>query len=251
MSMKLTLDSAREAIVAGHFPKNVVADNKKTGCSILDNVPHLTCYGICPIRDKCYDVKILNLRPNVLKARALRHYMIELAPGEYIDRTVKEILSRKATKVRVYGGGDFTPLHMPILLAIMTALPSITFYMISKTIREYPLHALTLLSRENFFLNLSECADYHFGEDWTEIAQHQRVNRVYTFLDSDTDFAKARKADIVFNVSKSKKNISIYKSENLALCPCDAKDIPSQGACEDCGLCATKGGVRNAFIRKI
>jgi hypothetical protein len=62
-------------------------------------------------------------------------------------------------------------------------------------------------------------------------------------MPSETDFDLALAADIVFNVTKAKKAIATYKLNKLPLCPCDAKDIPSKGACTACGLCATKGGV--------
>lgn len=244
MSMKATLDWACAEIAAGRYPKAVLASNKKTGVSILDNVPQLTCYGICPIRNSCYDVRIINLRPNVLKARALRHFMIESAAGVYLDMAIREIVKSRQSKVRIYGGGDFTPAHMRILRGLLGNLPQVTFYMISKTIRNYPDLAAQLLRFPNFFLNLSECEGYHFGAEWSAIAQHPRVNRVYTLLEKDMDLARAKASDIVFNVSKSFKNISLYKLNNLPLCPCDAKDIPSEGACGDCGLCSTKGGVR-------
>lgn len=242
--MKETLDWARTEILAGRFPKAVLAENKKTGVTILDNVPQLTCYGACPIRHKCYDVKILKLRPNVLKARALRHFMIEKEPMLYADQAWNEIYKSGATKVRVYGGGDYHPSHFSILAFLLRAMPDITFYMISKTIRNHPMDALLLLEYPNFFLNLSECKDYYFGEEWSEIAAHPRVNRVYTLLEEDKDYARAANSDIIFNVSKSAKNIAEYKLNRLPLCPCDAKDIPSKGACGDCGLCSTKGGVR-------
>ena len=244
MSMKMILDTAKASIIAGNYPKVVLAGNKKTGVSIMDNVPQLTCYGACPIRDKCYDVRILKLRPNVLKSRALRHYLIALAPEVYIRKAIGEIMAGGYSQVRIYAGGDFTPSHVPILSAIMAALPGVRFYMISKTIRTHILHALTLLTFPNFFLNISECADFYFDSVWDDLRDHARVNTVYTLLVEDKDYDRARKADIVFNVSKAKPAIKLYKAQTLPLCPCDAKDIPSEGACGSCRLCSVKGGVR-------
>lgn len=244
MTLKNTLDQARSDILAGKYPKAVLAENAKTGVSILDNVPQLTCYGTCPIRRKCYDVKILKLRPNVARARALRHFMIQFQPALYTEMAIKEIRKRQISKVRVYAGGDFTPAHVNILLGMLDALPGVTFYMISKTIRDHPLHAIQLLTRRNFFLDISECADFTFGSEWDDLRNHARVNSVYTLMPEDTDYDAARKADIVFNVSKAAKAITLYKSQNLPLCPCDAKDIESDGACALCNLCSIKGGVK-------
>ncbi len=246
--MKTVLDNARAEIARGLFPKNVLAENKKTGHSVCDNVPQLTCYGACPIRRKCYDVKILKLRPNVLRVRALRHFYMETFPIFYAEQAIAEIVRLGITKVRVYGGGDYAPHHLEIIQRILTALPNVTLYMISKTIRAYPLDALILLSHENFFLNISECKDYHFGEEWVEVRAHPRVNSVYTLLEDDTDLASAKASDIVFNVSKKAASISLYKEKGLPLCPCDAHDIPADGACAQCNLCSTKGGVAFAAL---
>lgn len=244
MTLKNTLDNARADILAGRYPKAVLADNTKTGVSILDNVPQLTCYGACPIRRKCYDVKILKLRPNVARARALRHFMIEHVPSQYIEAAKREITKRKIDKVRIYGGGDFTPAHVRIVEALCNELPHVTFYMISKTIRDHVLLAIRLLTLPNFFLNISECQDFTFGPEWDDLRSHPRVNSVYTLLPDDTDYDTARARDIVFNVSKAEKAITLYKEKGLPLCPCDAHDIPSAGACGKCNLCATKGGVK-------
>ena len=246
MTMKLTFDMARKEVSSGIYPKEVIASNKKTGWSILDNVPQLTCYGACPIRHKCYDVKLLKIRPTVLRARARRHFMMEMAPDKYVEQVVKEIVARNATKVRIYGGGDFAPHHYDILVKILRTLPKITFYMISKTIREYPMHAIALLEFPNFFLNISECKDYLFGEGWEEFRVHPRVNFVYTLLPDDGDYETVKRADIVFNVSRRAKDIAVYKMCGIAMCPCDAHDMPAEGACGKCGLCSTKGGVRCA-----
>ena len=118
--------------------------------------------------------------------------------------------------------------------------------MISKTIREYPMHAIALLEFPNFFLNISECKDYLFGEEWEEFRVHPRVNFVYTLLPDDGDYETVKRADIVFNVSRRAKDIAVYKMCGIAMCPCDAHDMPAEGACGKCGLCSTKGGVRCA-----
>lgn len=246
LAIKDTLDVAREFIASGAAPKFLVATNTKTGHSILDNVPQLTCYGICPVRDVCYDVKLMKMRPSVVKARAERHYHMQFRPLEYAVSVVNEITLLKLSKVRIYGGGDFTPAHMPILAHILRSLPNVSFYMISKTIRSYPLLAMALLLSDNFFLNLSEAQGFHFGAEWNDIRNHSRVNTVYTLMATETDFSRAGAADIVFNVSKSAANITLYKGASLPLCPCDAHDIPREAACASCNLCSTKGGVRCA-----
>ncbi len=243
-SLKTILDNARSALLRGDYPKTVLATNAKTGVTILDNVPQLTCYGACPIRDKCYDVKILKLRPNVARCRALRHYLIQHNPSAYTDKAIAEIRKGGYSQVRVYGGGDFAPAHVNILVNVMRACPDVKFYMISKTIRTSVMSALILLAYENFFLNISECKDFYFGPEWDDIRTHPRVNSVYTLLEDDIDMARARVSDIVFNVSKKAANIKLYKDKGLPLCPCDSHDIPAKGACGDCRLCSVKGGVK-------
>lgn len=245
--MKATLDAAKAWIAAGNIPASILMTNKKTGFSVMDNVPQLVCFGSCPVRRKCYDVKILKLRPNVLVSRARRHYFMISNPSEYAAQAVREIRKLRdkkgVTKIRIYTGGDYSPFQLPILRSIIRAVPDVTFYMISKMIRGFKAHAIELLRLPNFFLNLSEMADFQFGAEWAELRDHPRVNSVYTLLPDETDFAGAKASDIVFNVTKAKKAIAKYKLNKLPLCPCDSKDIPSKGACDNCGLCATKGGV--------
>lgn len=246
--MKELLDRARAWIANGGLPKSILMTNKKTGYSVMDNVPQLVCFGACPVRRKCYDVKILKLRPNVLEARARRHYFMLAKPSAYAAQAVREIRTLRdkkgVTKIRIYTGGDYSPNQLPIIRSIVRAVPDVTFYMISKMIRGFKEHAEALLAFPNFFLNLSEMADFQFGTEWDELRKHPRVNSVYTLMPDETDFALAQSSDIVFNVTKAKKAIETYKLNKLPLCPCDAKDIPSKGACDDCALCATKGGVK-------
>lgn len=236
----------RAAIANGARPKTILASNVKTGFSVFDNVPQITCAHVCPVADKCYDIKILNLRPNVLTARLWRHWFLALDPVGYVRQLSAEIAKKRKrpSKIRVYAGGDFTPAHVQPIERLCRSFPDITFYMISKTIRSWPSFAARLLRTPNFFLNLSEMADYRFGPEWDSLRAHPRVNTVYTLRPEETDFRIAARSDIIFNVTKAKKAIATYKANRLPLCPCDAKDIPSRGACESCGLCATKGGVK-------
>jgi len=133
---------------------------------------------------------------------------------------------------------------MPII-EVCRRLPDVTFYMISKTLRSHPLDAIDLLAESNFFLDVSEAAGWLFNAPiWQVIRRHIRVNTVYTLMPEETDFAHAATSDIVFNVSKAKKNIARYRAAGLALCPCDAKIVPPKGACGTCKLCHTKGGVK-------
>jgi len=244
MTLKSVIDKARAYVAEGGSPNAVLATNTKTSWSIFDNVPQLTCYGGCPVRRSCYDVKLLKLRPNVLEGRAKRHFYLDNCHPAYVDQAIREIRKVRATKVRIYGGGDYSAAQLPAIESVLSRLPNVTFYMISKTIRAFPQHAIRLLAHRNFFLNMSEMALYQFGPSWDYIRAHPRVNTVYTLMPDETDFRLAGSADIVFNVSKSRKNIARYKLAKLPLCPCDAKDIPSKGACGACNLCSTKGGVK-------
>lgn len=239
----------RKAIAEGTRPNKVVLVNAKTGYSIMDNVPQITCAAMCPIAEnnKCYDLRILNMRPNVMKARMQRHALMLLDPAAYIEQATREIeklVKKGVEKIRIYTGGDFSPKQMPILTELLNRFPSTVFYMISKAIRNFKSHAETLLTFPNFFLNLSEMADFEFGAEWNSLRDHPRVNSVYTLRPEEDYAGVAQTADIVFNVSKKKADIAQYKAAGLALCPCDSKDIPAKGACAACGLCATKGGVR-------
>jgi hypothetical protein len=249
--MAKTRESWLEAIdwaKEGNVPANILMTNTKTGHSVLDNVPQITCFTQCPVSAKCYDVKLIKLRPSVRKARSRRHAFMIADPDMYTAHAIAEIemlrLKKGLTQVRIYTGGDFNPRQMPILRAMLKALPGVKFYMISKMIRNFPKLAAELLTFDNFFLNLSEMAEFRFGSDWDTIRKHERVNSVYTLMPDETDFSFALESDIVFNVSKAKGKISLYKENGLPLCPCDAKDIPAKGACDDCQLCATKGGVK-------
>ena len=245
------IDEARTFIQEGGVPNTIVATNKKTRYSIFDNLPFLVCYAGCPLNTKCYDVKILKLRPNVFAGRAKRHFFMMLRPDAYVEHLIAELtmikMKKSLGKVRLYGGGDYTPSQLPMIIKVLKAFPKTTFYMISKEIRRYREDALQLLQFPNFFLNLSEANGIRFDLNWHEIKKHPQVNTVYTLMPDETDFAQALEADIVFNVSKAKKNIAKYLGENLVLCPCDAKTIPSKDACNDCAGCAKKGGVRKVY----
>ena len=239
--------ATRDNVRLGARPSTVLMTNAKTQYSILDNVPQITCAAMCPVADKCYDIKLLKLRPNVMKSRMARHSLMLIDPEGYIEqasREIDKIMRKGVNKIRIYTGGDFAPYQMPILTELLNRYPSLTFYMISKAIRNFKRHAETLLTFPNFFLNLSEMADFEFGTEWNDLRDHPRVNSVYTMRPEEDYAGPAQAADIVFNVSKKKADIAQYKAAGLALCPCDAKDIPSKGACAACGLCATKGGVR-------
>jgi hypothetical protein len=245
MNLRERIAQARDYIASGGTPTTVLATNGKTGFSVFDNFPKLTCFGICPVRHKCYDVRTLNQYKNAERARLQRHFFLFTRPDEYVAQLVREVNSKRKrpTKLRIYAGGDFTPFQVPTIVKALRALPDVQFYMISKTIRGFVDHAETLLREPNFFLCLSEMAEYTFGNEWDTLRAHPRVNSVYTLLVEETDFSRARNADIVFNVSKTKANIAKYKLNKLPLCPCDAKEIPSKGACDACQLCTTKGGV--------
>lgn len=238
---------AREKAANGGEPKNLLASNQKTGFSLFDNLPDITCSATCPVAEACYDRRLLNFRPNVMTARADRHYLLLSDPILYVEKAVREIEKKRKRpeRVRIYAGGDYHPRHLEAIGTLCKRLPNVTFYMISKTISRFPEHAAQLLLNRNFFLNMSEMAAYRFkGEAWDTLRQHARVNTVYTLLPNETDFSLALQADIVFNVSRKAADIARYQKAGLALCPCDAKLIPSKGACEACGLCSTKGGVR-------
>jgi len=245
------IDEARAFIEAGGVPNTIIASNKKTRYSIFDNLPFLVCYAGCPLNTKCYDVKILKLRPNVFMGRAKRHFFMMLRPNEYVRHLIAELdmirIKKNLGKVRLYGGGDYTPGQLPLIKKVLATFPEVTFYMISKQIRMHREGARELLQFPNFFLNLSEANGIRFDLNWHEIKRHPRVNTVYTLMPDETDFTQAQEADIVFNVSKAKKNISKYLDNKLVLCPCDAKTIPSKDACNDCAGCATKGGVRKVY----
>jgi len=246
MTLKEQIVAAREFIASGGKPSYVLATNAKTDYSAFDNFPHLTCYHLCPVATKCYDVRILNQYPNAKKARLERHFFLFTKPIEYVDQLVAEVNKKRVRpkKIRIYAGGDFTTFQMPAIIRALQLLPDVQFYMISKTIRQWPDHAKELLSYDNFFLCLSEMRQYLFGPEWDSIREHARVNSVYTLMPEEKDFSLACGADIVFNVSKRKKDIMLYKENSIPLCPCDAKDIPTKGACSACKLCTTKGGVR-------
>jgi len=124
---KITVDKETFDVIA-HFrnslrnnqePKNVVASNGKTGLSILDNLPIITCAATCPIASKCYDIKLTTLRPVVGKARAERHALILKNPERYVEKTLQELNKAKAKNVRVYSGGDFHPKHVSIIKKIL------------------------------------------------------------------------------------------------------------------------------------
>jgi hypothetical protein len=249
--IKGTLDEAREFILSGNRPAFVVSSNTKTGITILDNVPQITCAGGCPIASKCYDVHLLKIRPSVMKNRAQKHYYMQYDAVGYSRQVIKEIVRSDRRSVRLYGGGDFAPHHFPIITRILRRLPSVKFYMISKTIRSHPNLAKGLLSFPNFHLNMSEAEGFLFtGTVWDRISRMKNVSRVYTLMPGENP-NNAAGFDIVFNVSKAKDSIAQYKKANLALCPCDAKDIEREGACSECKLCSVKGGVRGEVKGRI
>lgn len=253
MSLKIEIETERDFIASGGKPRSVLATNAKTDFSCFDNFPQLTCAHLCPVRKKCYDIRTLGQYPNARKARLQRHFFLLTKPAQYVATLVKEVEAKRKPieKLRIYAGGDFTPFQLPALIAAMRALPNVQFYMISKTIRQFPAHAVTLLKEPNFFLCLSEMAEYRFGVEWDSIREHSRVNSVYTLMPEETDYAFAKAADIVFNVSKRKADIAKYRLNALPMCPCDEKVIPSRGACSACQLCTTKGGVRtNGFVKE-
>lgn len=237
---------ARAFIGGGGEPKTVHATNAKTGLSICDNVPHVTCAATCPVASKCYDIALLGRYPNALKARFQRHFLMLMRPDRYVEKAIGEIRKKrkKPDKIRVYGGGDFHPAHVSILRAMLRENRDVTYYAISKTIRNWPNLARELLSEPNFFLNLSEMHGFQFGDDWRTLRKHDRVNSVWTLMAGEAN--PPSYVDIVFNVDKGRGAIEAYRAAGVPLCPCDAKDIPVKKACENCGLCATKGGVRAA-----
>ena len=234
---------ARALIASGGGPAYLAATNKKTALSIFDNVPQVTCFTTCPIGAKCYDVHLMKLRPTVMRARAQRHVLMLNEPAAYVRRVIAEIAATNVQMVRIFGGGDFAPRMTPMLTSVMAASPHRTFYMISKTIRSFRSHALTLLDSPNFFLVLSEAQGFTFDEEWAGLKSHSRVNTSYTLMPNESDWGRAMLTDIVFNVSKRRANIDDYLEAGLPLCPCDAKQMPAVGACGACRLCATKGGV--------
>lgn len=235
---------ARERVEDGERPKRVAAENKKTGLSIFDNVPQITCAATCSLGTNCYDVKLLRVRPSVMKARAHRHAMLLFRPNAYVATVISEIARTNYKSIRIFGGGDYHPRMLHMLDEVMAAFPNRTFYMISKTIRSFLSHAEHLLESHNFFLVISESEGTIFDGRWDGLRKHNRVNSAYTLAVHEKDYSRAMKADIVFNVSKSKRNLARYKGAGLPLCPCDAKEIPAQSACARCKLCHTKGGVR-------
>tara|TARA_Y100000034_G_scaffold108603_1_gene139101 strand:- start:8 stop:892 length:885 start_codon:yes stop_codon:yes gene_type:complete len=102
-------------------PKSVVASNGKTGLSILDNLPVITCAATCPIASKCYDIKLTSLRPIVGKARAERHALILKNPDRYVQKTLQELNKTDAKNIRIYSGGDFHPRHVSIIKKILNS----------------------------------------------------------------------------------------------------------------------------------
>lgn len=139
--------------------------------------------------------------------------------------------------IRIYGSGDYHPIHFNWLSKL-----DFKFFIISKT-----LTSILMINELNKLLELVNLTKITLSFDETNLsnyknclalAGHDKINFAYTGLADRFNELKLNgyKFDIFFNISDKKEEQK--KSRNIKeQCPCDSKLIPHHESCTKCNKC--------------
>ncbi len=220
-------------------------ENTKTILSV-DFDRQSTCLQFC---DYCYVSNMERIYPTYLNKITKNSVIAKTNPQKITDSLnleYKKYRSSKSKKynrldklpVRIYGSGDYLPIHLKVLKQLEFKFFIISKNVIRKNLVDEIPKLLNLKNLTNLVLSLD---DQNVLGGYQRIKQYYGSNRISFAYTGMADSFKQWKDsgllfDIFFNISKKKvecEKSKLYKEQ----CPCDSGMLKLAKSCTFCSKC--------------
>ena len=217
--------------------------NQKTILS-LDFDRQSTCYQFC---DYCYVDGMERLYPSYLNKIEKNSTKVTSKPSMMADQLNDEYSKYRRSRskqfsrldkvpVRIYGSGDYIPIHFNLLKKL-----NFKYFIISKNLtqKNMSLEIVKLLSLPELTTLVLSFDEQNMDtyDNVKSLYNKDRIKFAFTGLADDfQEWKKDYNFDIFFNISKKKleKEKSLTHKEH---CPCDSGVMKLQKSCTFCSKC--------------
>lgn len=220
----------------------ILTANSKTVVSVdFDRIK--TCPQICSY---CYVGNMERIYP-AYATKIQSNYSLALnSPDDFAKQLNKEYWKLRTSKaktwkslkklpVRIYGSGDFIPIHFKFLSKL-----TFKFYIISKALTNKSMKPLLddLLLLPNL-TSIVLSFDGDNKDNFSNVSSYKNKDKIrfaYTGLPQEYKQIDFKNYDIFFNISDKKIN-KIAAREFKSQCPCDSGVLAHKEACTVCNKC--------------
>lgn len=222
---------------------NIFTNNRKTILSV--DFHRNSCKNICSY---CYVDTLERIYPAYKKKLETNYNKALTDPESFatsLNEEYKKALQSKSKKysrlnklpIRIYGSGDFIPVHKKFLEKL-----TFKYFIISKTLT---LKSTDAIRKELLNINNLQSLVLSFDNDninnYSNVSHLFKSNKVkFSFTGTNEDInrhkASGLKFNIFFNIDKKQSSIKLARNHKEQ-CPCDTKLIKSDEACTYCNKC--------------